>query len=361
MSPSLAIISELLRNPSIKCFYIGRKNTFEDDRAISLEYKSVTALKIPFFPLTTARFSRFLSIPGLISLIKFPVGILLSFWYLMKIRPQLVVSFGGYIALPVSLCAWALGIPVITHEQTHVLGLANRIIARIAKFILLTWKDTKGAPTGNHVKVTGIPLRPALFTKKASPAVNFGNKKLPLIFITGGSSGASCINNAVLPIISALTADNRVLHQTGNAYNGRDYRLLTQARQKLVKEKRQNYRILTHIHPDQIGGILSRINLAVARAGANTVSELEAFGVRSILIPLALSADNEQMINARYLEKSGLALVISEQSLNHGVLLKAIQRITRTGSQQKGVRYISKSMNRSTENFISIIRSTLNG
>lgn len=361
LSPSLAIAAKLIKNTSIKCFYIGRKNTFEDDRAISLEYKSVTALKIPFFPLTTARFSRSISILGLISFIKFPVGILLSFWYLLTIRPHLVVSFGGYIALPVSLCAWALGIPVITHEQTHVLGLANRIIARFAKFILLTFKDTKGAAKGFQVKVIGLPLRPTLFTNIASPAVNFGNKKHPLIFITGGSSGATRINTAVLPIISTLTKNFRVLHQTGNAYNGRDYRLLIQARQKLAKVNRQNYRILTHIHPDQMGGILSHVHMAVARAGANTVSELEAFGVRSILIPLALSAENEQMINAQYLEKLGLALVIPEQQLRPDVLLKAIQRYAKLGSRQKRIRFISKSMDRSTENFISFIQSTLNG
>src|SRR3989344_9177387 len=89
LSPSLALLAKLIKIPSIKCFYIGRKNTFEDDRSLSLEYNSITSLKIPFFPLTTARFSRYLSTSGLISLFKFPVGIFLSFWYLLTIRPHL--------------------------------------------------------------------------------------------------------------------------------------------------------------------------------------------------------------------------------------------------------------------------------
>ena len=151
-----------------------------------------------------------------------------------------------------------------------------------------------------------------------------------------------------------------MLHQTGNAYDGRDYRLLSQARKKLGKTNRQNYRILTHIHPDQMGGVLKQVHIAVARAGANTISELEAFGIQSVLIPLALAADNEQVINASYLERRGLGSVIPEQQLRPDILLKAIQKCHKEGSKQKVKRFNSNNIDKTTENFISIIRSLLN-
>lgn len=359
LSPALAVLEQLKINPHIKCFYIGRKYTFENDRAISLEYKTITSLEIPFFSLTTARLSRILTAKAVISLVKFPVGLCQSLWYLLVLRPHAVVSFGGYIALPVAISAWALGIPVITHEQTHVFGLSNRLIAHTAKYILLSWKDTKGAPTGSRVTVTGLPLRNSLFSQKFTSKFKFGDKKLPLLFITGGSSGASTINKSMIPIIAYLVKHFRVLHQTGNAYQNRDYQLLMRERLKFSQKYQQNYRVVTHIPPEYMGSILSLASLVVGRAGANTVSELEAFQIKSILIPLAFSGGDEQMKNAKYLADKGLATVIPQSSLTSQKLLYAIRTVSHKGLIPVRKKHIRYGRDNGTYKLIEIILNTL--
>ena len=133
MTPALAIIDALPKEARI--FFIGRKHPLEGDKALSLEYQTITDMGITFFPLTTGRLQRKISTRSFISLVKIPYGFFQALSILISCKPDVIIGFGGYLAVPVGLAAWILRIPFVIHEQTLDAGLANKFLARFAKKI----------------------------------------------------------------------------------------------------------------------------------------------------------------------------------------------------------------------------------
>lgn len=327
LSPALAIIEALSKNKDYKVFYFGRKKALEGDSGESLEHITIKKLGIPFKSLITGRLQRTFTIYTIPSLFKIPLGILQSALLLLMIRPKVVVSFGGYIALPVCLVAALLQIPIITHEQTHYVGLSNNIIARVAQVLCLSYKETRGIPPRVTTVVTGNPIRDSLFMDKSKRILEFGDQRLPLIYITGGNLGSRSINQAVRKILRPLCAKYRVLHQTGNAEGEADFRHLTQLKNALPADFRKNYNLIRQIDPAYVGIVLRGTQLLIGRAGANTVSEILIFGLPSILIPLPWAGQNEQEKNAEFVKKVGLGEIIKRSQLTSVDLLDAINKI----------------------------------
>jgi UDP-N-acetylglucosamine--N-acetylmuramyl-(pentapeptide) pyrophosphoryl-undecaprenol N-acetylglucosamine transferase len=140
ITPAIAIIDTLTTRSDVQVVFIGRKYAMEQDKQASAEYELIAAKQIRFLPITTGRLQRSFTGQTIPSLLKIPVGFVQSFIYCLRERPKLVVSFGGYIALPVAYAAWILRIPVITHEQTLVAGLANKLIALVARRVCVTFQ-----------------------------------------------------------------------------------------------------------------------------------------------------------------------------------------------------------------------------
>lgn len=324
LSPALAVIEKLRNNKNYKIYYFGRKYALEGDQSFSLEYQTIKKLKIQFESINTGRLQRTFTWHTLPSLFKIPPGLIQSFFILAKIKPVVVVSFGGYVAFPVSFCAWLLRIPIVTHEQTHSLGLTNRLISSLADVLYLSFKDTKGIPKKVKTVVTGNPIRESLLNLPNENFVDFGDKKLPLLYITGGNLGSRIINETVGKILPNLASSFRILHQCGNADSKLDFQTLTKLKNLLPVRFRQNYQIITQIDPSLIGTIYKNASLLVGRAGANTVNEILAFGLPSILIPLPWAGQTEQKENAELVESVGLGKVIKQNELTPKVLLNTI-------------------------------------
>lgn len=323
-SPALAVIENLQKKRGYRIFYFGRKQALEGDSAGSLEYNLLTKKNISFYSIVTGRLQREFTIHTIPSFLKFPVGLIQTFVLLLVIRPKIVVSFGGYVALPVCFSARILGIPVITHEQTYYVGLANRIIARFAQVLCLSFTDTKNIPRGVNTILTGNPIRTSIFTDKGKKIENFGDKKLPLLYITGGNLGSRSINEAIGKILPSLCVKYRVLHQCGNADNSEDFKYLSRLKNSLEANFRQNYNLVEHIEPSEAGPVYKDASLVIGRAGANTVNEILAFGVPAIFIPLPWAGQNEQEKNALLVESVGLGEIIRQSELTAGFLLDKI-------------------------------------
>lgn len=324
LAPALAVMEKLQKSKLYQIFYFGRKNALEGDKAKSLEYDAVKKLNIPFYSITTGRLQRTVTWYTFFSLMKIPLGIIQSFFLLLIIKPKIVVSFGGYLALPVCLCAWILQIPVITHEQTHFLGFSNRIISKIAQILCLSFKDTKNIPKGVKAVITGNPIRESIFTSYSSQIIHFGTSELPLIYVTGGNLGSRTINETIGKALPELISNYRLLHQCGNADNDKDFKYLSQLKISLPIPSRENYRIVKQLSPSSIGTILKSAALIVGRAGANTVSEILTFGVPAILIPLPWSGQSEQEKNALTVKLAGLGEIIMQPSLTPQLLVDTI-------------------------------------
>lgn len=362
LSPAMAVIEEVKKKNKYEPIYIGRKYALEGDRALSLEYSVITQEKIPFYSITTARLQRSITLYTIPSLLKLPLGFFQSLILLVKIRPKLVLSFGGYVSLPICFSAWMLRIPIIIHEQTHVMGLTNRIISRIAKKVCLSFADTKCVSFKNKVIITGNPIRQSVTTEtQKKDLTNFGNNNLPILYITGGSLGARSINIVVSAILPYLVKKFRVIHQCGSADGDKDFKMLIKVKNSLPSAYKRNYFVIKHIDPNLIGSILQKTTLVVSRAGANTTAELVLVGVPSVLIPLPWSGDKEQEHNALFLEKMHVAKVIKQKELSREKLIETIDFMQKNISRFKNNAQKAKKMIRSdaSKSIISVIDSLL--
>ncbi len=326
-TPAQAVIEELAQFSGIEIIYIGRNKTLEGDKALSVESQVLPKIGVKFQNLIAGRLQRNLSPYTLISLLKIPIGFIQAFYYLGKDKPDVVLSFGGYVALPVVFSAWMLSIPVIVHEQTLVVGLANKISNLFATKIALTYTpDIK--KENSKIILTGNPLRKELLEDNtpSSEAKNFltkqQNSKLPLILITGGNQGSHIINENIQKILPNLTASFFVVHQTGDS-KYKDFEALTITKDSLKYKER--YLVKKWIDVIDWAVILKNIDLAICRAGANTLYELAFFSVPAIAIPLPYLYKDEQKINALYFQKLGLVDVLLQKDLNPTNLLRKIK------------------------------------
>lgn len=328
-TPAQAVIEELRQNPKIELVYFGRLHTLEGDKALSVESQILPKLGVKFIALTSGRLQRRFTRYTIPSLLKIPIGLIQSFYLLLKEQPDVVLSFGGYLSVPVVIAAWCLSIPVITHEQTLVMALANQINAIFAQKILVSFDQKYDFPASKTV-LTGNPLRKELFTEKkldskVSRLIDFAHRRhLPIIYVTGGNQGSHLINQAIGEILADLTARAVVIHQTGESkFN--DFENLTIQAEGLAQSAR--YLPLKWIDVWDLRVLLKSADLVVSRAGANTLTELALFGVPTLLIPLPFLNRNEQMVNARYFSQAGLAQILPQSQLTGPKLKEEMEKM----------------------------------
>ena len=351
LSPVLAVIEELKKRKEWEIFFVGRKYPLEGDKAVSLEYRIIEKLGIPFFELKTGRFQRRFTRYTISSLFKIPLGLVQSFFVIKKTSPDLILSFGGYLAFPIVLAGWLLKIPIVTHEQTMTSGLANKLIAYFAKKICLSWSETlKNFPKKKAV-LTGNPIRKEIFNYQLSEgkspftkALHFFTsevarrdssdggsfkkcKAFPLIYITGGSLGAHSINEVVMQILPQLLKKYRIIHQCGESTVYKDYEQLRTTNYELSTNLRKRYYLMKFVELEDIGWVLNSADLVVSRAGANVITELLALAKPAILIPLPWAGEGEQDKNAQILKKLGSAKILSQEKLTGETLCQCIKSL----------------------------------
>ena len=323
LSPALCVLEALPK--TAKVLFIGRKYALEGDNALSLEYKTMNSLRVPFVALNTGRLQRKLTKHTMSSFFKLPFGIIKSFITLVKFKPDAVVGFGGYVSIPVALSAYILRIPIVIHEQTMEAGFANRFLGRLAAKICISWDSSRKYFPKNKTVLTGNPVRKFQIS-------NFKfqiDKRKPLIYITGGSLGSHFINSLVEGCVGQLLERYNLIHQTGDSQEFQDFARLERLRNSLPETEKERYILRKFIDPKDVGGILRETSLVVSRSGMNIVTELLHFEKPSLLIPLPFSQNNEQLKNARFLEKLGLGKVFQQSEIDPKKLYQAIDLMFR--------------------------------
>lgn len=329
-TPAQAVIEELKKIPDVEIIYIGRKNTLEGDKAVSLESQILPSLGVKFYPIFAGRLRRSLDIYTLISLIKIPIGFVQSFYILTKEAPDVVLSCGGYVGLPVVISAWALSIPIIVHEQTLISGLANTISNLFADKVAVSFKK-KYSFSSDKLILTGNPIRKEILDPKDKPPqevlslLSQAKKEgLRILYITGGNQGSHVINEAVAGVLDQLTQKFVVVHQTGDS-KFKDYDKLVDLRLKSkYPERYLVYKWFTR--PGQ-GYLLRNVDIAVSRAGVNTLLELAYLKIPTVIIPLPFVLKDEQTKNATFFKQIGLGEVLPQSRLNGTNLLNEVKKI----------------------------------
>jgi UDP-N-acetylglucosamine--N-acetylmuramyl-(pentapeptide) pyrophosphoryl-undecaprenol N-acetylglucosamine transferase len=241
---------------------------------------------------------------------RIPLGVAQAALTVARTRPAVVLSTGGFVSVPIGLAAALFRVPYLLHEQTLSLGLANRILARVATRILLSHAaslDHLPSRARNRAVVTGNPVRPAVLAgDPARGLAAYGlDPAVPLVLVTGGASGAQQINRMLAGALPELLRHCQIVHQCGS--HGRtEMQLVADA---LPAQVAHRYRVVDFIH-DELPDLLAAAAVVVARSGAGTVAELTALGKASILIPYPVSAGDEQRITARHLAEQGAAVML---------------------------------------------------
>ncbi len=301
-----------------------------------VEQGLVEAAGIPFVGVQSGKLRRAASVRGLLTLqnlsdaLRVPVGIGQAIGEVRRFRPDAVLATGGYVCVPPVIAAGLLGRPVLVHEQTVQIGLANKIAARFAARIALTFEGAAlELPPSLRSKafVTGNPVRPAIFGgSRARAAERFGfnpdENYLPTIYVTGGALGAKSINAALEAILPELLSGCRVVHQCGRA----DGEHFERVRAALPPPFQRRYWVVPFVG-DEIADVFALCDLVAGRSGAGTVTEAAAVGRPALFIPLVPTGGDEQTRNAKRSADAGAARLLPSSELTGPRLLSEIQAL----------------------------------
>jgi len=244
---------------------------------------------------------------------------------LKRIQPDLVMSFGGYTSVPVTIAAFLQKIPVIIHEQTLTLSLSTKLSASFAQKIALSFPPPPGFFTKmfqNKIIVTGNLLRSQIYRKTTANYKNLIHKikQKPLLYFANGRQGSVIINQNILPILPQLSKKFIIIHHTGKNN-------LISIKKQTIKIK--NYFPADYIGLDDIGWVLHNSHLIIGRSGANISQEIVQLKKTAILVPLPKSQQNEQLKNAIWAKKHlPQTIIINQKQLNPSLLLKNIQKLS---------------------------------
>ena len=314
---ALVVAQELVRR-SHKVVWIGHKQSSRGDAHDSAEYLEVTSAQIPFYNLNAGKL-----ILNLSELIRFPVGLSQALSLLRQIKPHAVLSFGGYLGGTVAIAGKLLGIPIYLHEQTVTAGRANKLIARLAQVVYLTYPDSAKHLSAKHIEVVGLPLRSSILTGKSKTLFS---RKRPTLLVMGGKQGAHVLNQFIFAHLSDLLTYFNIVHQTGTNSKTQDYERAC-ALQNTLASLADCYLPRGYIGESEIGSYLHSTQLYLGRSGAHICYELGVLGLTSILVPLMSTHDAEQLKNARILESARLALILPQSRLTLPQFTSAVTQL----------------------------------
>ena len=237
---------------------------------------------------------------------------------LRRVQPRVVLGAGGYVSGPGGIAAWLLRIPLLIHEQNAIAGMTNRWLSRIAAQVLEAFPGSFRA--GAHARTIGNPVR-ADIAALPEPAVRFaGRTPKARLLVFGGSQGAQRLNAMVPQALSRLDPARRpeVRHQTGE--RGLD---AARAAYLALEVKAE---VLPFI--EDMAAAYAWADLALCRAGAMTVAELQAAGLGALLVPLPTATDDHQTKNAEVMVRIGAGRVLQERDLTPETLSACIAELT---------------------------------
>ena len=318
INPALATASYIREvKPDSKILFIGTED--------HMEARLVPDAGFDFDTIEISGFKRSLSPKAMVDNVNTVFKLIKSEHESKKIikefQPDVVVGFGGYVSGPVLDEAVKLGIPCCIHEQNAFPGITNKQLAKKVDRVMLTVEDAKKhLDSKTEPAVTGLPVRGEILGKDRTQArmeLNIPEgKKLVLSF--GGSLGAAPLNEAMYDILKKHADDESVYHIHSVGTNGKDY--LEKFALEGFEYVRENvYRkgtVEVRLYIDDMDRCMAAANLVIGRAGASSLSEIEAMGKASILIPSPYVAENHQFHNAMALVNRNAARIIEEKNLN---------------------------------------------
>lgn len=309
VTPNIALMPAL-KEAGYDIHYIGSYT--------GIEKELIEAQNIPYTGIESGKLRRYFDPKNFSDPFRVIKGYGQALRLLGKLKPDIVFSKGGFVSVPVVLAAKTRGIPAIIHESDITPGLANRIAIKGAKKVCCNFPETLKYLPAEKAVLTGSPIRRELFDgnpENAYALCKFPAEKKPVLLIIGGSLGSRAINEAVRKVLQELLKDFHIIHLCGKG----------NLDESLVGI--EGYAQFEYASTE-LTDMLALADLAISRAGANSICELLALHKPNILIPLSAAASRgDQILNAKSFEKQGFSYVIPEEEVTDEVLLAAVREV----------------------------------
>ena len=309
-----------------------------------MEAELIKSQGIPYEGISSGKLRRYFDLKNFTDPFRVVKGLFEAKKIIKNYSPDIVFSKGGFVSVPVVMAAAFLKIPVIIHESDITPGLANKIASKFATKICTNFPETLQYLPKNKAVLTGSPIRSELLTgdPKAAKKLNgFDNK--PTLLVIGGSLGSVIVNTAIRKSLKDILKEFNVIHICGKG--NVDESLLNTP----------GYKQYEYVN-DELRDFFALADVAVSRAGANTICELLALRKPNILIPLSgVASRGDQILNAESFENSGYSEVIDEDSLGNVSLSEEISSLYK--NRQNYIDAMSKSdATKGVENIIGLIK-----
>lgn len=307
VTPHLALIPHL-KEKGYDIHYVGTEKGMEAAKIQSVPGVTYHAVK-------SGKLRRYFSWQNFIDPFKVLAGAVQSAALMGKIKPDVVFSKGGFVAVPVVFGAWLNRIPVVCHESDLTPGLANKLCKPFARRFATTFPECAKA-LGDKAEMTGTPLRPELFSGSRAKGLSlFGfDGSKPVLLMMGGSSGAQAVNKALRDALPQLAGKFDVAHICGKGNID------------AALEGTPGYTQVEFLDAD-LPDALAACDLVLSRAGANALCEFQALGRPLLLVPYPKGASRgDQILNAQSYEKRGLCRVLLQENMTADTLVAALEK-----------------------------------
>lgn len=311
--PLLAVVQKLKEQKTESEFlWIGTKT--------GPEKELVESYKISFKAISSGKLRRYFSLKNFLDPFLIIVGFFQSIGIIRKFRPDLVLSAGGFVGVPVIWAAWFLGVKSIAHQQDLRPGLANKLVLSMVKKITVVFEESKNYFPRSKTVLIGNPVRPEIFSGNRERAKQFFHLEdnLPTILFLGGGTGSLTLNKIIIQSLKNLLEFFQVIHVTGKGkgLEGIKSEVKSQAEFKKIVAEESGSLINSRYHSyefiiEEMKDAYMVADLVLSRAGLSTLSELAVLGKPTILIPLP----GHQEENAAYFRRNNAAIVLSQKDL----------------------------------------------
>ena len=318
--PAVAVARELTRIADIEPVFVGVSDRLEAQLVPDAGFRlhTVDAVSVP----------RKLS-PALLRL---PSALRRAVKQVERIAEkegaQAAVTFGGYVSFPTSWAAHRRGLPLVLHEQNAVPGMANRVAARWAYRIAVSFPGSADRfRRKERCAVTGNPVREEILTldrdaRRAEARQRFGlDPDRPTLLVFGGSQGARALNRAIVDAHAHWgDTDIQILHAAGRGLYPEAASAWEQAR---ATDPGPTVRVLDFI--DDMCDAYAAADVVVCRSGATSIAELTTLGIPAVLVPYPHATGDHQRLNAEALENTGGAISVPDDELDADRLLAEVR------------------------------------
>ncbi len=334
--PLMFIRQELKDN--FDFLFVGTYRGVEKNIVLSegLRYKAIFS----------GKFRRYFSVYNFIDLFKIFIAFWQSLFLLIKEKPDLIISAGGFVSVPLVFSSWFLKIPVLIHQQDVIPGLANKLMAPFSKVVTVTFEKSlksygkKGVLIGNianNLNSSNV-IKNDIFKKYHL------DNNLPLLLVLGGGTGSYFINNLLKLSLKELSLLVNIVHVSGGNDRG-----------SKIEENIKNYFRFEFLKHQDLIELMKVSDLLVSRCGLSTLTEISFLKKPSILIPMP---NSHQEFNAWEFKNKEAAMILEEKNLDSALLIKTIKEILSNNFlREKLSKNVSDVIKNGNQEMIAIVKS----